>query len=142
MRSDSSALGKQVGGSHYVNRGIQPVQFWAANKWDAFSGSILKYLTRWRDKAGVTDLEKALHFAELRFEIGGALALPADNPRRLSMNVYIRENGISNVEDTMFLLLERWVNLGLAGNADNQPYQQFHQELSNYIIYCRENDNG
>ena len=32
-------------------------------------GSVIKYVTRWRDKGGIADLEKAKHFLELLIEL-------------------------------------------------------------------------
>ena len=32
-------------------------------------GSVIKYVTRWRDKGGIKDLEKAKHFIELLIEL-------------------------------------------------------------------------
>jgi hypothetical protein len=53
---------EQVGGEHYRKLAIQPWDFVIANKLDYFQGSIIKYITRWRDKNGVEDLYKARHF--------------------------------------------------------------------------------
>lgn len=54
-----SRLNDQVGGDHYIKCGMQPVEYAFANKLDFFQGSIIKYITRWRDKGGVQDLRKA-----------------------------------------------------------------------------------
>ena len=32
-------------------------------------GNVVKYITRWRDKGGLADLEKAKHFIELLIEL-------------------------------------------------------------------------
>lgn len=59
----------QVGGDHYKQQAIQPWDYIAANNLDFFQGSIIKYVTRWRNKAGVQDLEKALHFLQKYIEL-------------------------------------------------------------------------
>lgn len=59
----------QVGGSHYKDRTIQPWDFIAANGMDFFQGSIIEYVTRWRDKNGVQDLHKALHYLQKYIEL-------------------------------------------------------------------------
>lgn len=64
-----SALSKQVAGAHYKARKIQPVEYIHANSLDFFEGSVVKYITRWRQKNGITDLEKAKHFIELLIEL-------------------------------------------------------------------------
>lgn len=52
----------QIGGDHYRKCAIQPWDYVIANELDYFQGSIIKYVTRWRDKNGVEDLKKAQHF--------------------------------------------------------------------------------
>lgn len=142
MPHSTSALGSQVGGDHYLKRGLQPVEFWAANKWDGFAASILKYVTRWRDKSGVTDLEKALHFGQLRMELGGGGARPAYNPRRIAMRVYVRENGINELEEPILTALELWVDLGFEGNGECAEYRHFVKLLSDYIAHQKGLING
>lgn len=66
------ALGVQVGGSHYKDLKIQPVQYIHANGIPFIEGSVIKYMTRWRDKGGVKDLEKARHFIDLLIELENA----------------------------------------------------------------------
>ena len=64
-----SALDVQVGGGHYKDRGIQPVEYIHANDLDFFQGNVVKYVTRWRDKGGVQDLEKAAHYLAMYIEL-------------------------------------------------------------------------
>ena len=64
-----SALEKQVSGDHYKSLKIQPIEFIHANGIPFAEGSVIKYVTRWRDKGGVADLEKAKHFLELLIEL-------------------------------------------------------------------------
>lgn len=56
---------RQVGGEHYKDAEFQHWD-WAAENFgpDYFLGNITKYVTRWRKKSGVQDLEKALHYAD------------------------------------------------------------------------------
>lgn len=64
-----SALTKQEGGSHYKDMKIQPVEFIHANNIPFIEGCIIKYASRWRDKNGISDLRKIIHFAELLIEL-------------------------------------------------------------------------
>ena len=64
-----SALDKQVSGSHYKDKAIQPVQYIHANGIGFCEGSVIKYVSRWKDKGGLADLEKAKHFLELLIEL-------------------------------------------------------------------------
>jgi hypothetical protein len=61
----------QVGGNHYSKHKIQPWDYVAANDLGYFEGSIVKYITRWRDKGGVEDLKKARHFLDKLIEVSG-----------------------------------------------------------------------
>lgn len=67
--NDVSALEKQVGGDHYSKLKIQPVEFIATNGWDFLAGSVFKYVTRYKDKNGRQDIEKAIHFLQLRNQL-------------------------------------------------------------------------
>lgn len=66
-----SALDKQSGGSHYKSRAIQPIQYIHANKLPFIEGSIVKYITRWKDKGGLQDLLKIKHYVDLLIELEG-----------------------------------------------------------------------
>ena len=61
----ANPLDVQVDGSHYKNLAIQPIEYIHANGIGFAEGSVIKYVTRWRDKNGIKDLEKARHFIDL-----------------------------------------------------------------------------
>lgn len=63
------AVDKQVGGRHYKGLEIQPVEYIHKNDIGFCEGCAIKYLTRWRDKGGIQDLEKAKHFIDLLIEM-------------------------------------------------------------------------
>ena len=65
---DDPAIQKQVGGSHYNRYTIQPVDFIIANDLDWCEGNAIKYITRWKDKNGVEDIKKAIHYLEILLE--------------------------------------------------------------------------
>ena len=69
MKSNDSALHKQVGGDHYKKLKIQPVEYIHANGIPFIEGCIIKYATRWRDKGGLQDIDKIIQFAELLKEL-------------------------------------------------------------------------
>ena len=62
-------LEKQVDGNHYKDLKIQPVEFIHANKIGFMEGNVIKYVTRWRGKNGLADLEKAKHYLEMLIEL-------------------------------------------------------------------------
>lgn len=64
--SPPNPLEVQVGGGHYKGYAIQPIEYSMANKLDACQHSVVKYVTRFRDKgAPIKDLEKARHFIDM-----------------------------------------------------------------------------
>jgi len=58
-------LDRQVDGNHYTNMAIQPAEYILANELGFAEGNVVKYVSRWRNKGGVTDLEKAKHYLEM-----------------------------------------------------------------------------
>lgn len=52
----------QVGGDHYDNMEIQPIDYIQSNGLSFEEGNIIKYITRWRTKGGIIDLEKAAQY--------------------------------------------------------------------------------
>ncbi len=64
-----SALNKQVSGSHYKDKGIQPIVYIHANNLGFCEGNVIKYVTRHKEKNGRADIEKAIHYLELLLEL-------------------------------------------------------------------------
>lgn len=64
-----SALDIQVGGSHYKEISIQPVQYIEANKLGYIEGCVIKYITRHEAKGGAQDIEKIKHYCDLLLEL-------------------------------------------------------------------------
>lgn len=63
-----SALSVQVGGDHYKDSAIQPIEYIMANEIPFAEGCVIKYVSRWRKKGGVADLKKARHFLDMLIE--------------------------------------------------------------------------
>ena len=64
-----NALDKQTGGNHYKDMAIQPAEYAEKNGLSLLEGNIVKYVSRWKKKGGLTDLQKIIHCAELIIEI-------------------------------------------------------------------------
>jgi len=69
LQDQASPLAVQVGGGHYKGLVIQPIEYIHANGIPFAEGSVIKYVTRWRNKGGIKDLEKARHFLDLLIEL-------------------------------------------------------------------------
>ena len=65
----ANPLSKQIDGGHYKDLKIQPIEYIHANNIPFAEGCAIKYLTRWRAKGGIKDLEKAKHFIDLLIEL-------------------------------------------------------------------------
>jgi len=55
---------KQIGGNHYEKQKIQPIEYIEANNLSFCEGNVVKYITRWKYKNGLEDLEKAKWYLE------------------------------------------------------------------------------
>lgn len=60
---------KQVGGDHYAKLKIQPAEYAMANNLNYCQSLCLRYMTRYKDKNGEQDIDKAIHSLQLLKEI-------------------------------------------------------------------------
>ena len=59
---------RQEGGDHYSKHKIQPYTFIQTNGFSFFQGNVIKYVVRYKDKNGIEDLKKIIHYCELEIE--------------------------------------------------------------------------
>ena len=64
-----TALDTQIGGNHYRNFEIQPIEFIHKNNLSYIQGNVIKYVCRYRDKNGLEDLKKARHYIDILIEL-------------------------------------------------------------------------
>lgn len=66
------ATSTQVGGDHYRQMKIQPVEFIVANNVPFLAANIIKYASRYKNKGGSEDIHKIIHYCKLilEFEYG------------------------------------------------------------------------
>lgn len=64
-----NALDVQIGGSHYKDCAIQPIEYIHANKLGFAEGNVVKYITRHRQKHGADDVRKVIHYCQLLLEL-------------------------------------------------------------------------
>lgn len=69
MTTQNSAFDTQVGGSHYKNMAVQPIEFIVKNNIPFLEGNVIKYVVRWSIKNGLEDLKKARHYIDLLIEM-------------------------------------------------------------------------
>ena len=68
VTDECKATDKQVGGSHYKDKKLQPWDIIDELNLNFYEGNALKYLIRYKDKNGVEDLKKAIHYIEKLIE--------------------------------------------------------------------------
>jgi len=68
MENSENTFKKQTGGTHYKGLAITPAEYAMKNKLDACQFSVVKYVTRFRDKNGLEDLKKAKDFIDMLIE--------------------------------------------------------------------------
>lgn len=64
-----SALNVQVGGEHYKNLAIQPVEYIHANNLSFLEGNVVKYITRHKTKNKAQDIRKIIHYCTLILQL-------------------------------------------------------------------------
>ena len=74
----TSAWDKQVGGEHYKKYKLQPMEYSMQNKLDPLQHTIIKYVTRFRDKGTpIVDLTKSRHCIDMLMEHEGGEPTPS-----------------------------------------------------------------
>ena len=65
LPSEPLAVDRQVGGGHYKDMAIQPIEYIMANDLGFCEGNIIKYICRYATKGGEEDIDKVIHYAQL-----------------------------------------------------------------------------
>ena len=69
VEKGTDPLDVQIGGTHYKDMAIQPIEFITANNLGFLEGCIVKRVSRWKAKDGIVDLEKAKHELDLLIKL-------------------------------------------------------------------------
>lgn len=103
------SLEKQIGGWHYKNMTIQPIEFSYRNQLNPLAFSIVKYLSRYHAKDGKKDLQKTLHCIEMWEEFVGRqyFGWQSENPTTLRAATveYCEVNALGSNETQVLCLL-------------------------------------
>lgn len=100
-RRSGKAIDRQVAGDHYKGVKYQHVEFAAHNRLGYLEGQITKYITRYRRKNGVQDLEKALHFTDFLYEFlcsGDYTVNLRDKQKMVSFTEFVVANSLGTIE--------------------------------------------
>lgn len=103
-----SALDIQIGGSHYRNKGIQPIELIVALNLNFIEGNIVKYITRYKEKNGVQDLMKCIHYSQLAIELKCIRSISIDILNNISYidNYYVSNNLTGTQRDIIIACLQ------------------------------------
>lgn len=103
---------RQVGGAHYRIKpgGVGHWDYCVEVNVPYLEGCASKYLTRWRDKNGVQDLEKSLHYIERRLEAIHTYkgALRGANKDKKMFIQFIADNNIPDKEAEIIDQVMHW----------------------------------
>ena len=135
-----SAFDEQVGGSHYKDMPFQPIRLISMLDLDFCQGNVVKYVSRYKLKDGVRDLEKAKHYCRM------AMEMEKSSPR-LSMTIlqavfisegFVTANGLSKLvaDVIVYVYRRKWDEAVKAINALSKEYNQSELEAA------KENDGG
>lgn len=87
------SLSKQVGGTHYKGLKYQPVQLAANIDLNFFQTNIIKYVSRFKEKDGLRDLHKVIHYAQLGCDLNPRNHYSPTDSKELVL--YVKENELT-----------------------------------------------
>lgn len=96
---------KEVGGTHYADMKIEPIELIEAFGLDFVQGSIIKYISRYKNKNGIEDLKKALHYCKMnqgedRINFDKITTCVDFSPMaKLSVKMYCMLNNLTDLEN-------------------------------------------
>lgn len=126
---------KQVGGEHYRREGSVATQHWDLvedNGIGYLEAVATKYVSRWRIKNGVQDLEKAAHYVEKLIE---NVQTKGRRPRGIvsgpDLAEFANEYELAPVEMVICTCLLRWSDVGSLETALRELNALIEKETGN-----------
>jgi hypothetical protein len=108
---NESALAVQIGGNHYKQMAVQPVEFALVNGLCTAQANILKYLCRAELKGRNEDIRKAAHYCDLWMELVDSYGMQwtaFQSLGRIPLETFLDANRISpHVEAILGLICEK-----------------------------------
>ena len=92
----------QIGGDHYKKCGIEPVEYIHANGLDFNEGSIVKYISRHRNKNGAEDIRKIKDYCDIILELDYGIKRTIEDDIR-DLEVRLKKEGLTQrqIEDIL-----------------------------------------
>ena len=91
-----SAFDIQIGGTHYSKYKIQLTEFLIANEIEHGEASVFKYMLRHKDKDGIKDILKAIHYIAMIVE----KVYPDEKEIQEGLYLVLKEKGVEAVEQS------------------------------------------
>ena len=110
MNIDMKATDVQIGGSHYKDMVMQPIELITALRCSFIQGCIIKYISRYRAKNGAQDIKKCIHYAQLAIQLGDRKLYKNSNYLK-EVNMFIAKNKLT--------ILQRGIILNSLNNKYN-----------------------
>lgn len=119
--------GKEIGGTHYSTMKVEPIELINILGLDFSQGNIVKYISRYRNKGGIDDIEKALHYSTMnilednwdKFNIDPNKFLSEKD--RFVIRMYCMLNGLDDHENVII------------GYAVTKQYKRCSEEIGRLI---------
>lgn len=114
----------QVGGDHYKSN-YQHWDWVVATGLDYLAGCATKYITRWRKKNGLQDLQKAAHYLDKLIEVAPELIATQRTPFGTQTSVaetvgFVRANKLDQIETRICMVLSVWKTVDELKHARKQ----------------------
>lgn len=119
----------EVGGNHYKEKGMQPLDIIAAINLNFFQGNIVKYVARHSKKNGLEDLKKAYHYCQLGKEYDPYNS--SDLNPRFRTDEWIRKYSSATLLPESFLydvMNQEWDKA--AGYIKEMAWEEYGEEIS------------
>ena len=91
-----SAFDIQIGGTHYSKYKIQLTEFLIANGIEHGEASVFKYMLRHKDKDGIEDILKAIHYIAMIVE----KVYPDEKEIQEGLYLILKKKGVESVEQS------------------------------------------
>ena len=91
-----SAFDIQIGGTHYSKYKIQLTEFLIANEIQHGEASVFKYMLRHKDKDGIKDILKAIHYIAMIVE----KVYPDEKEIQEGLHLVLKEKSVESVEQS------------------------------------------
>ena len=129
---------KQIGGTHYEDMEIQPIDLIEQHKLTYHEGNVLKYVMRYKSKNGKEDLEKALDYLSMLEEGRNALISCWYGILYKYLPIFI--NNIDNIDNLLPYRIKHTLISLLYGRLDKRIYRHLRVAINNMLLELEKKD--